>query len=113
MKNIIINIIFALTIILFVSCSHKIIKNKETAQPVIEQGFTLGTITDEYKKNGCDYLIKTKVNDKEIIYSAINLDESLKQNGKQFQFTFKPIKAQRKGKCKRGIYIFIKEFKPL
>ena len=116
MKNkIIIYLVFSFTAILFFSCSHKLTDSKKNDKKttVIEKGFTEGIITSEYKKYGCNYLIKAKVNDKELIYAAINLDESLKHDGKKFQFTFRPIKAQRKGNCKQGIFIYITEFKAL
>ena len=110
--------IFSLGILLgavfvILSCLNKKIPTDKMTQIVVEEGFVVGVITDEYEKEGCKYLIKVKKESKEFIYTAINLDESLKQNGKYFQFKYKPIKSPRRGGCKRGIYIFIKEFQAL
>ena len=111
------------------SCGNKTISNNKTQEKstdsiktenknvdsikTIEDDdrFVIGKITTEYKKDGCEFLIKSSVKGKDLVYCAINLDESLKLEGKNFQFRFRPIKAPRKGPCRKGIYIFIEEFK--
>jgi len=113
MKKLSFYIILLITFTVIFSCSNKITVSNNTIQTVIKEGFINGEITTEYDKDGCKYLIIAEKEGKELIYAAINLDESLKQNGKQFQFTFKPTRAPRKGNCKRGIYIYIIDFLPL
>ena len=113
MKKVFLYIILLVSFSVIFSCSNKITPTNNTTQTVIKEGFIKGEIINEYEKDGCKYLIKAEKDGKELIYAAINLDESLKQNGKQFQFTFIPTKAPRKGNCKRGIYIYIKEYMPL
>ena len=101
-------LLFICCLMLIFSCSNKVTKGVTSEN--LKEGYTKGIITSEYAEKGCDFLIKATVKDQELVYSAINLDESLKKNGKEFQFKFRPIRSPRKGDCKTGIYIYIEEF---
>ena len=99
-------------LLLLFSCSTKIVNATEDKKQSSDKDlFVEGVITTEYKDKGCDYLIKVKSKNKEKIYAAINLDESLKKENLKFQFSFHLIKAPRKGDCTKGIYIYIKSFR--
>jgi len=107
-------VVISLSIAIFFSnCSPKLAKEENKKETIVEDGFVIGSITNEYKDKACDYLIKVNDNGKEKIYAAINLSDELKKEGVKFKFKFKPIKAPRKGECKTGIFIYIIKYEIL
>lgn len=101
---------YTLIILLFISfaCARK---TTATEELTTEEGYVKGKITTDYESQGCPYLINTSMHGEIVVYAAINLDDKLKQEGKEFLFKYRPIRSPRKGICKTGTYIYIEEFK--
>ncbi len=111
MKNKWLNYIIVCPLFFVLGCANTTTNIITVKDKPANYEFVVGTITTKYKADGCDFLIEATVKGREMTYAAINLDESLKHDGKQFKFKFHPIRAPRKGLCKKGVLIYIDAFK--
>jgi len=112
MKKFILSTVILLVAIASMSCvTKKEVPEKEDLMEVVPMmnstNYILGTITDEYAKDGCKFLIKVMGKGGEQLINPVNLPDKYKKNGAKISFMWTASKAPQTDNCKMGIWAAI------
>ncbi|MFT7614664.1 MAG: hypothetical protein ACI9J3_003647 [Parvicellaceae bacterium] len=109
MKKLILSTVILVMAVSSISCvTKKDTPEKEDIFEVVPMmnstNYITGTVTDEYAKDGCKFLIKVMGKGAEQLINPVNLPDKYKKDGMKISFMWTASKAPQLDNCKMGIW---------
>lgn len=80
----------------------------------MEDGWVKATVTDEYKEEGCKYMLQMDVTDASLgLLNPVTLDAKYQKDGMRVKIKYQRTRMQQPSDCTKGILIIINEIEKL
>lgn len=82
------------------------------AKPMVEDGFTVGTIVTDRADQGCPVLVRIEKDGVSKLHRPISLPEQFAKDGANIKFKFRKSRARQKD-CEDGMPLIVSEVSSL
>lgn len=92
----------------------EITEKTEVEMKEAAEGWVTGTITNDYAKEGCDFLIQLDVTDASLglIHPTV-LDDKFQKNGMRVKLKFQRTRMPQPDECNKGILVILNEIEKM
>lgn len=86
-------------------------ENTMEAKQMMENGFTMGTIVASTAEDDCPYVIKSQIDDTEVLFDPINLEEGFMKDNMKVWYKYNPLRMANR--CQKANPVSLTEIKEM